>query len=180
MKWFDVDKAIEASLFVLNKVPSCDFHKLFKILYFAESKHLAAYGRPITGDQYIAMANGPVPSSIYDILKIARGNHTFSIDRDVAESFEIINGFYVSAKRQANLDFLSKTDVNYLMASINENALLTFPQLTEKSHDNAWSKANGNSEINIIDIAATAGANSEMLKYIQSNISNYHIMNNGH
>jgi len=37
-----------------------DFHKIFKIIYFADRQHLADWGRPITGDTYIAMEAGPV------------------------------------------------------------------------------------------------------------------------
>lgn len=55
----DIDKLIQTSLYILGKVRSCDMHKLYNILYFAESYHLASYGRPITGDEYIAMKFGP-------------------------------------------------------------------------------------------------------------------------
>ena len=35
----NIDKSIEASLFILNRLESCDIHKLFKILYFSEKNH---------------------------------------------------------------------------------------------------------------------------------------------
>jgi len=169
----DADKAIESSLYILGKLPSCDFHKLFKILYFADQQHLVAYGRPITGDEYIAMNNGPVPSFIYDILKIVRGGNNFiKIDRNIAADFEVIEDYYVGAKRNANTDYLSVSDVEFLDKSIEENAKLNFEQLTQKSHDSAWQKASNNYEINALDIASAAGANIEMLKYIESNIAN--------
>ena len=50
---FDIDKskAINSILFVLNELgdKKSDAHKVFKILYFADQKHLVTYGRPITG-----------------------------------------------------------------------------------------------------------------------------------
>ena len=49
---FDIDKskAINSILFVLNELgdKKSDAHKVFKILYFADQKHLVTYGRPIT------------------------------------------------------------------------------------------------------------------------------------
>ncbi|WP_409530306.1 Panacea domain-containing protein [Shinella sp.] len=44
------------------------FHAL-KTLYYADRAHLQRYGRPITGDRYIAMENGPVPSYAYNAVK---------------------------------------------------------------------------------------------------------------
>ena len=48
---FDIDKskAINSMLFVLNQLGAekSDAHKVFKILYFADQKHLVTYGRPI-------------------------------------------------------------------------------------------------------------------------------------
>jgi Protein of unknown function (DUF4065) len=46
-------------------------------MYFADHKHLSRYGSAITDDTYIAMANGPVPSMAYDILKSLRGEGLF-------------------------------------------------------------------------------------------------------
>ena len=49
-------KMLNSILFVLDGLGGkCDFHKIFKILYFADQKHLTYYGVPITGDFYIAM-----------------------------------------------------------------------------------------------------------------------------
>ncbi len=66
---FDIDKskAINSMLFVLNQLGAekSDAHKVFKILYFADQKHLVNYGRPITGDTYVKMQYGPVSCVVY-------------------------------------------------------------------------------------------------------------------
>jgi len=62
---FDQEKAVSAILYISKRLIEAegniepDFHKIFKILYFADQKHLANYGRPIIGDHYIAMEHGP-------------------------------------------------------------------------------------------------------------------------
>ena len=42
-------------------------------MFFADKEHLLDYGRPITGDSYVAMEHGPVPTSTRDILKFDSG-----------------------------------------------------------------------------------------------------------
>ncbi len=44
-------------------------YDIVKSVFLADRRHLNEYGRPITFDHYVAMKNGPVPSSVYDILK---------------------------------------------------------------------------------------------------------------
>jgi uncharacterized phage-associated protein len=169
----DIDKSIEATLYILNRLETCDIHKLFKILYFSDRNHLCDYGRPVTGDYYVAMKNGPVPSFIYDVVKFVRGDKNYlSIDRNVKGDFDVLDGRYIGAKRDANTDHLSGSDIECLDKAIKEYKDFGFQQLTKISHDDAWEKADYNGEISVFDIATAAGAKIEMLKYIQNNIGN--------
>ena len=167
----DIDKSIETSLYILNKLGSCDLHKLYKIIYFAEKNHLSQYGRPITGDFFIAMKYGPVPSFLCNVFNfIRKGNISYTINRDVASDFEVVDDIYIGPKREANCDLLSLTDLECLDNAINDNKDLSFRQLTEKSHDDAWEKADYNSEISPLDMANCQGVNIEMIRYIQLNM----------
>lgn len=77
-KLFKYDKAVNSLLYSLHQLGGkTDMHKLCKILYFADQRHLSQYGRSITGDTYIAMKFGPVPSCVDDILKALRGDSFF-------------------------------------------------------------------------------------------------------
>ena len=169
----DINKSIESSLYIISKVKGCDIHKLFKILYFAEQDHLKTFGRPITGDIYIAMQNGPVPGFMYDAVKFVRGDKSYiKIDEDLNNTFEVVERKFIGAKRAANLDYLSSSDIESIDKSICENAHLSFEALTEKSHDDAWHSAADNNDMNIFEIATSAGADTNMLKYIHDNIQN--------
>ena len=42
--------------------------KLNKLLYHADFLHFKRYGRPITGDRYVKMPYGPVPSTAYAVV----------------------------------------------------------------------------------------------------------------
>ena len=66
---FNESKAVEALVFIAKRWPGITPFYLSKVLFFADRDHLRMYGRPILGDSYIAMDNGPVPSRVYDIVK---------------------------------------------------------------------------------------------------------------
>jgi hypothetical protein len=58
---------------ILNKM------KALKLIWLADRYHLRKYGRTITGDKYVAMAYGTVPSTVKDIIEGRRGLHTNEI-----------------------------------------------------------------------------------------------------
>jgi uncharacterized phage-associated protein len=70
----DVKKAVQAIgvLFREDNVKRMSYMRLLKLLYIADREALAETGRPITGGQVVAMANGPVLAEIYDLI---RGQH---------------------------------------------------------------------------------------------------------
>lgn len=169
----NIEKTVNSALFILERMGgNCDFHKLFKILYFADQKHLTTYGTPISGDLYVAMKNGPVPSELYDIFKSVRDMPVFA--NNYIELFAVNNGYNVIAKTNPDIDTLSESNIECLSQAINENRNLTFNQLTQKSHKAAWEAA-ANDEMSVIDIAREGGANEEMLKYIELNLENQSI-----
>lgn len=149
-------------LYVLNKAnKSLDFHKLFKIMYFADQKHLSKYGRKITEDDYVKMANGPVPSASYDVLNAVKKN----INSNFNKYFKIIGRYEVEALCTYDEDELSITDMQCLDESISENIGLTFSQLTDKSHDKAWE--NATFSLNDYLIAREGGASEDMINYMK-------------
>ena len=117
----DREKTLEASLYILGQLPSCDMHKLYKILYFADREHLVEYGRPITGDEYIAMDYGPVPSFLRDAIKsVNQENPYFPSNIDAKDYFEVVS-YFVGAKRECNLDYLSGSDTECIEKAIEKN-----------------------------------------------------------
>ena len=176
---FDTQKAIHTTLYILSKLGGeADYHKIFKILYFAEQKHLVKYGRPVTSDEYQAMQFGPVPSFIYDIFKaVERGSAPFFEAKEYQNYFKVSrygNAPFVIALIKPDLDQLSESEIEVLDSSISENKDLTFKQLVDKSHDDAWGAASAQADIEMpyVEIARAAGADPDMLKYILLHIEN--------
>jgi uncharacterized phage-associated protein len=169
--------SIHALLFVLQRLGGMgDFHKLFKILYFADQKHLAKYGSLITDDNYIAMNNGPVPSIAYDILKALRGEGLLEEYRARFQRyFTLLSKYEVKSSQSPNMDELSETARECIDESIKENDRLGFPELTTKSHDAAWERTSADCEMDVMEIAKAAGANEGMLEYIKESKSTSNI-----
>lgn len=158
---FDKVKALNSLLYVANRVQRKDFHKIFKIVYFADRQHLADWGRPITGDTYIAMEAGPVPSRMYDMLKIVRGDSYLSDLEGLSNHFRIENWMYITPLHDADLNKLSLTECEALDDSINRYSMLSYDEIKEKSHDVAWRSTARDFSIKWEDIAREAGLDSE-------------------
>ena len=149
---FNTEKSLQAVLYVANRLKRRDFHKIFKVLYFADREHLAKYGRPITGDTYVAMEYGPVPSMIYDIFKGVRGDgYQWPQIGEFKKLFQIKNRYNVEPLQDADQYYLSN-------------------EIVEKSHAFAWSKTSLNDRMAIEDIMQESGADEEFITEITENI----------
>lgn len=166
---YNKEVAINAMLYVINRVGRADLHKVFKILYFADQSHLLKYGRTITGDTYIAMEYGPVPTNIYDAIKSVRGDG--KADRDRYQlMFNVENKWIIKPLQDADMDYLSVTDIEELNDSISENGSLSMGELTDKSHSLAWNNTELNKEMSIENILREKGADKDYIRYITENI----------
>ena len=154
---FDKEKTLNALLYVANRVQRKDFHKIFKIIYFADRQHLADWGRPITGDTYIAMEAGPVPSRLYDMMKIVRGDSYMPDSEGLGKYFQIDNWMYVNPLVDADPNKLSSNELEVLDACIAKYSSLSYDEIKEKSHDVAWRSTARDFSIKWEDIAREAG-----------------------
>ena len=127
---------------------------------------------PITGDSYIAMKDGPVPSKSYDMLKFLRGETSWTKPQIDYNDLLGVEGWYTLVKkRDADMDELAESNIDLLLSSIEENKDLSFEDLSRKSHQSAWENARNN-EMSFTDIAIEGKANEEVIKYINLNLEN--------
>ncbi len=167
-KLFNKDVTINAVLYIVEKMGGkVDMHKIFKTLYFADMMHLSKYGRSITGDVYIAMNFGPVPSKTDDIFKAVRGDSYFSDKADDLKSyFHFYNRYTIQADAKCDMDWLSESDIECLDASIEKCKDKTFEELTALSHGIAWQHTSKDREISIKDILRESGDTEDYAEYI--------------
>ncbi|MCH4560322.1 Panacea domain-containing protein [Mesorhizobium jarvisii] len=152
---FTVDKrkAVEAIVYVASRMPGIGRFHASKALYFAEFEHLRNYGRPVFGDRYIAMDNGPVPSFAYDALKGTLGPD----DRVLVEGALSVEaqGTYpkYKAAREPNLTLLSRSDIECLDKAIDHVKGRSFGSISDETHEHTgWKKANLNAPIAVDDM----------------------------
>lgn len=165
---FKPEKAIEAILYIAHRVEEPTFHRISKLLYFADRAHLEQYGRFIAGDSYVAMKHGPVPSEIYDMLKAVRGDGNSRFDDMAQAAFSIDgdNGYTIQPLRKADTDFLSISDVECLDAAIAQYGNKSFSELTQISHDAAWDSAGPDDFIKVEQIVKTFDDWGDLLEHL--------------
>ena len=171
---FNLEKSLQVVLYVANNLQRKDFHKIFKVIYFADREHLSKYGRPITGDTYIAMKDGPVPSKIDDIFKAVRGDSFFALNENIhkfAELFSVHDWYFIIPKQKANLDYLSQSDIEELDNSINKYGSMSWDEIREKSHDFAWRVTPDNTQISLDNIMRETGEEENYIAYIGEHIA---------
>jgi uncharacterized phage-associated protein len=113
--------------------------ELCKLVFFADKEHLLRYGRPITGDRYHALEQGPVPTQGLDAL-----NEKGDPD-NVAEVLRYgkLDGWtFCRNDRPPDLKVLSKSDLKVLAEVFDRIGHLPAWRLEELSHmEPAWEQA---------------------------------------
>jgi hypothetical protein len=69
----NTDRCIQGIQWLAVQRPGITQFYVGIVFFFADKSHLLDWGRPISGDRYLAMEHGPVPSAIYDMLKSDSG-----------------------------------------------------------------------------------------------------------
>lgn len=127
---FDMEKAVEVILYIANRIQRPTIRDVLKLVYLADKTSLESYGRFITGDRYVAMRQGPVPSKTYDLVKEARDSGSFGF---------VVEGKYdLRPLRDADMDELSESDITCLEQVINAFGHLPSWALRDETHDDAW------------------------------------------
>lgn len=179
---FKEQKALASILYVahelIDKTPEkrADLYKLQKVLYFADRNHMAKYGRPISGDFYVAMKDGPVPSRTYDMLKHVRGDGCYCSSQEfintLNESICFVENITILPKRQANMDDLSKSDIEAIDSAIKLLKNLTFKQIKNMSHDSAYDSADESNNISTESVARAGGADNNIISHLNTWLEN--------
>lgn len=167
---FDKDATINAVLYIVQRMGgTVDMHKVFKTLYFADQKHLSKYGRTITGDVYIAMNYGPVPSKTDDIFKAVRGDSYFPAG-ELGKYFHFVNRYFIKNDKEPDMDCLSRSDMMCLDASIERCKGKNFGELTEMSHGLAWQNTAKDRPMSFSDILREEGDTEGYINYIANKL----------
>ena len=174
---FDKRKLTEMVLYILNKTNGLDYYHVFKIIYFANISHLAKCGLRITTDEFCALRDGPVPSTLFNCLNgkgFEDAELKAMIDNAVSKG-EDDSYYMLSARRLSDLEYFSKSEIEALDKSIEENAHLSYNDLKAKSHGNEWARAfnsqtAGKKIMQVPAMAKDAMATDDMVEYIKEEL----------
>ena len=163
MTRFDKEKLIEVVLYIINATKGLDYYHIFKILYFAQQKHLCKWGSRIVEDEFVAMEYGPVPTELYSAVcnKERYAEELIPLFTEAIEFAGKDASNTLLPKRNPNMEYLSPADIE-----IAENKGLSFGELVEKSHDSAWHTTSNCSVMSVGKIAKAGGANDGLVQYI--------------
>jgi uncharacterized phage-associated protein len=121
-------KAIEAVLWLIQRGES-DMYRIWKMLFAAEKYHLNKYGRPITGDAYMAMKYGTVPNWLYNEAMEQLGLGLIRYENTLF------------GERSPIRKLFSESDIEALERGYNEYVGLNFEEVKTKNHkEPAWEK----------------------------------------
>ncbi len=129
---FNRRKAIEAILYLSQRVSSSDIYGICKLLYLVDKISLEQYGRFVFGESYVAMKEGATPSNAYDLLKQSAKSPINGLK---------VEGNQVVGLRKAKLDYLSESDIECLDQIISKYGKVTNWSRRRQAHDDAWKKA---------------------------------------
>jgi len=168
---FSKIKALNGIVLLASKWKDLTTYHLAKIAYYADKEHLFEYGRPIFGDRYIAMQHGPVPSGIYDIIKIARGDS--DIDDETVKSFIDVNEIdnKIIPKKGFDISLFSETEIKILLKHLSIIKGKDFGAIVNESHEEiGYKKADPDDDIKYEDIISELEAkeSKELLEYINN------------
>ncbi len=135
------------------------------------------YGASLLGDDFMKMGYGPVPSKVYDIVKIASGKYnglplSEQFIHFVHSHIEAVPPYHLKALEKADLDFLAETEVECLDDAIKVCRSVSFEGLTDLSHDSAWAGASLHGQMPVSEIARAGGADEDTIRYIEEGIEN--------
>lgn len=163
---FNEEKAVEVILYLAEKLSVPNIYGICKTLYLADKASLEKYGRFIFGESYVAMSEGATPSNVYDLLKHIRQKPTNELK---------IDDNNVIALRQAELDHLSKSDIECLDHTIAKYGRpANWDDRKKACHDVAWRKAWNKKEgkrsvkIPIESIAGILADSDDLIDYLSN------------
>ena len=123
------EKTIEALVYLASHRPGIDVFHACKVLFYADVSHFRRYGRPVTGDQYYAMKEGPVPSFAYDAIRRHVSNELVTLIDSALFVAPKKQHYSMTPRRAFDRSLFSKTDLMCMDESINRYADMTFGTL---------------------------------------------------
>lgn len=135
MRGFNYKKSVQALNLLANlSGGSINKMKAIKLIWLADRLHLRKFGRTITGDEYYALPNGPVPSATRDVLENSNFIEDSATDY-ASEYITEIDKYNYRSLIEGNYKVFSQSDVNILKTVFSTYGHLDHFALSDFSHN---------------------------------------------
>lgn len=106
------EKLINSIVYFVTHTKYCGITKLMKLLYFLDFWHFKLTGKPVTGSEYFAWANGPVPREVHNELSgTMKSDMAASIKKTEFSDSSFIK---FSPKRKFDQEYFSERELELL------------------------------------------------------------------
>jgi uncharacterized phage-associated protein len=166
---FNNIKTIQAASYLLSRNGgSMSKGILLKMLYLTDRALLVERGHPLTGDQPVSMENGPVLSTVYDLMKGAALQHRRYWEQHISDAKKGEQN--VSLKKNAGTDRLSKSELSALQKTYDAFKKFSWKQMVDYCHALPEWKNPGKSSraIDLEIVLVSAGKEKPQIQEIQS------------
>lgn len=117
-----------------------------KTAFLAHQRHLASYCVPLLDDDIKALEFGPVPSDVYDALKIARGEenvkryHSNDALNIVYEAIGFSNEYFFP-KEEPDMEQISPAAQKCINQALVLTSDMSFDEVVRTTHLSEWNRA---------------------------------------
>ncbi len=163
-----------AALLLKENGGKMNYMKLIKLLYLADREALSRWARPISGDFYVSMDNGPVLSKVLD--KINSGRNPAAVKSYWHKFISSPQGYNIKLlKNEPGSDELSNREEELLLSIFEKYKDFDPWQMVDYCHDNLpeWKDPEGSSiPIRVEDILREVNKTEKDIAFIEDEVSN--------
>lgn len=166
---FDERKAAGAAGVLLQKAGGqMEYMRLLKLLYLADRESWKRFNRPITGDDYVSMDQGPVLSKTYNLIR--QEGELGASDEALgpwARTVERVSRYDVKLSCEPDLGPLSEAEIQVLRETYDQYGNWRLWDLVDHLHKilKEWSNPKGSSiEISPEEILRALGKSERDIK----------------
>ena len=164
---FEPEKSLAVCAYLADRSGET-MYTILKMVYAVDRLHLERYGRPVTGDRFIAMEEGACPSKIYDSMKYLRGEKNKQNWMPSSETFLSVDPetHDVEIIDMPSMDVLSETDIECIDAVISALKRNGRWHIRNLAHDGAWKATDKNKEMDLMKIAESLKDGQILVKHL--------------
>lgn len=165
---YEPEKALSLTAYLVEKTGETMYY-ILKMVYVSDRIHLEKYGRPITGDDFFALAEGACPTRIYNSMKALRGESKPNYMPN-SEKYLSVDALThdVTLIDTPSMDSLSMSEIECLDETVSIYKRKGRPFVRDLAHDKAWVSTQRNKEMDMLVIANSLSNVDELTQHLKN------------